>query len=128
MPQGPISGSRLVNYLTSVDEVEKVTGFDFFSELPDDIENKIEAIDSPGIWTSGGYIKAPERPTTARSPPYTHPRQNTSPRKEQKVESKFWLNNNSGVRHTSSYRWFNNTKSRRFCYHSEGRACKICGG
>lgn len=27
----------------SVDEVERVTGFDFFSALPDDIENKIEA-------------------------------------------------------------------------------------
>jgi len=31
------------NYLTNVDEVEKLTGYDFFSNVPDDIENSIEA-------------------------------------------------------------------------------------
>lgn len=30
-------------YVNSIDEVEKITGFDFFSLLPDDIENAIEA-------------------------------------------------------------------------------------
>jgi len=46
------SGSNLVNYITSIDEVEKVTGLDIFGELPDDIEDKIEAKVSPSIWTS----------------------------------------------------------------------------
>jgi endonuclease G len=31
-------------YRVSVDEVEALTGFDFFSELPDDIETEIESI------------------------------------------------------------------------------------
>lgn len=29
-------------YVNSVDQVERITGYDFFSALPDDIENKIE--------------------------------------------------------------------------------------
>lgn len=31
------------SYVNSVDEVERITGFDFFHALPDDIENRIEA-------------------------------------------------------------------------------------
>lgn len=34
----------LANYLVPVDSVEKVTGLDFFSKLPDDVEKRIESI------------------------------------------------------------------------------------
>ena len=38
------SGERpLEEYLTPVDSIEKLTGMDFFSALPDNIENKLEA-------------------------------------------------------------------------------------
>lgn len=38
------SGERpLKEYLVSVDSIEKITGLDFFSSLPDDIENTVEA-------------------------------------------------------------------------------------
>ena len=38
------SGERpLKEYLVSVDSIEKITGLDFFSALPDDIENTVEA-------------------------------------------------------------------------------------
>lgn len=30
-------------YVNSVDEVERITGIDFFPALPDDIEKKVEA-------------------------------------------------------------------------------------
>jgi endonuclease G len=37
------AGERpLTDYLVSVDKIEKMTGMDFFSALPDDIENQIE--------------------------------------------------------------------------------------
>ena len=29
--------------LNSVDQVERITGLDFFSQLPDDVENEIES-------------------------------------------------------------------------------------
>ena len=31
------------DYVNSVDQVERITGYDFFPALPDNIENKIEA-------------------------------------------------------------------------------------
>lgn len=34
----------------SVDEVEDITGFDFFSSLPDDIENSVESESSLTKW------------------------------------------------------------------------------
>lgn len=38
------SGTKLLSlYANSVDEVERVTGIDFFPSLPDNVENKIEA-------------------------------------------------------------------------------------
>ena len=33
----------LKEYLVSVDEIEKLTGMDFFSILPDEVENRLEA-------------------------------------------------------------------------------------
>lgn len=38
------SGNRpLDSYVNSVDQVERITGIDFFPALPDDIEKKVEA-------------------------------------------------------------------------------------
>ena len=39
------------NYVTTVDEVEKLTGLDFFYNLPDSIENKVEAVSSFREWS-----------------------------------------------------------------------------
>ncbi|RHK51623.1 DNA/RNA non-specific endonuclease [Leyella stercorea] len=38
------------DYANSVDEVERITGIDFFPALPDDIENKVEATCNPDDW------------------------------------------------------------------------------
>lgn len=40
----------LDKYVTTIDEVEKATGLDFFSTLPDDIENEIEAVSDLNQW------------------------------------------------------------------------------
>lgn len=48
-PHEKISTSDLATYITTVDEVELQTGLDFFSELPDDIENNVESVAS-AIW------------------------------------------------------------------------------
>ena len=41
---------RIWQYAYSVDEVERITGHDFFYNLPDDIEDKIEADDTFNFW------------------------------------------------------------------------------
>jgi endonuclease G len=43
IPQTVTEKERLAQFLTSVDEVEKETGLDFLSELPDEVENRVEA-------------------------------------------------------------------------------------
>ena len=44
------SPGNMENYVTTVDEVEKLTGLDFFYNLPDSIENKVEAVSSFRDW------------------------------------------------------------------------------
>lgn len=48
-PNKACKGS-MFNYACSVDDVEKLTGHDFFYNLPDDIENRIEATWSMKDW------------------------------------------------------------------------------
>lgn len=44
MPNRPeVKNARWYDYLVSVDEIEKQTGYDFLRDVPDDIENVIEA-------------------------------------------------------------------------------------
>lgn len=48
-PNKDVKGS-IFDYSCTVDEVEKVTGFDFFSALPDSIEKKVESVCNPKDW------------------------------------------------------------------------------
>ena len=41
---------NMENYSMTVDEVESITGLDFFSSLPDDIENTVESRKSFTLW------------------------------------------------------------------------------
>lgn len=41
---------KMNHYVTTVDDVEKQTGIDFFYNLPDDIETKVEAESNLGNW------------------------------------------------------------------------------
>lgn len=56
MNNGPVPGGMQAAAV-SVDEVEAVTGMDFFSALPDDIENKIEAETRFSPWFHRRKIK-----------------------------------------------------------------------
>lgn len=46
------SPGNMSDYATTVDEVEKITGFDFFYALPDDIENEVESASSFKEWNN----------------------------------------------------------------------------
>lgn len=54
MPNAKVPGG-MQTAAVSVDSVEKVTGFDFFSVLPDDIENRIEAECNFPRWSRKKY-------------------------------------------------------------------------
>jgi len=50
MPQNASPKASLMKYVTSVDAVEAATGLDFNAELPDVIEDKVEARSLPEQW------------------------------------------------------------------------------
>ena len=50
MPQEIERKAKPADYLTSVDEVERQTGLDFFAALEDNLEDEIEAETAQGIW------------------------------------------------------------------------------
>jgi endonuclease G len=40
----------LIQYVVSIDELERLTGIDFFCNLPDDIEETAERMVFPNSW------------------------------------------------------------------------------
>ena len=44
------SKRKLASFAVSVDEVERLTGYDFFSDLDDDIENRLEKVTDWQSW------------------------------------------------------------------------------
>lgn len=59
MPQSIRRHTPARTTLISIDDLEKLTGFDFLSDLPDDVENKIEAETPTRLLPSGltGYVR-----------------------------------------------------------------------
>ena len=52
------SDRKLESYAVSVDEVEELTGIDFFPALPDDIEEKLESSYRTSLWSFDTYLPA----------------------------------------------------------------------
>lgn len=50
LPQEPPAGAKLEDFLTTIDEVERRTGLDFFPELPDEVEREVEARRASRVW------------------------------------------------------------------------------
>lgn len=50
IPQDVAGSESLAQFLTNVDAVERGTGFDFFSDLPDELEDRLEAEPAKGLW------------------------------------------------------------------------------
>lgn len=46
------TNSYLFNHITTIDQLEQLTGIDFFADLPDDRETAVEAFRSPGLWNT----------------------------------------------------------------------------
>ncbi|BBP42354.1 DNA/RNA non-specific endonuclease [Thiosulfativibrio zosterae] len=51
MPQNARTSAKLTQFVSTVDEVEALTGLDFFWQLPDTIENTLEASKNDQAWS-----------------------------------------------------------------------------
>ncbi len=49
-PQEPAEGAKPEDYLTTIDEIERRTGLDFFAELPPEVEAELESRRAARVW------------------------------------------------------------------------------
>lgn len=61
IPQTAPEDGNLVEYVTSIDDVEAQTGIDFFWELEDRIENRVEASKNHQAWRLSEVAQLPSR-------------------------------------------------------------------
>lgn len=50
LPNENLTGRNISEFLTSVDEIERLTGLNFLEKLPDHIENEVEALIATQVW------------------------------------------------------------------------------
>ena len=50
VPHRDVSSSELANFITTIDEVERQTGLDFFAQTPDSIEDNMESLRWEEMW------------------------------------------------------------------------------
>ena len=48
--ENKVGHKNLFDYAMSIDNVESITGLDFFGQLPDRIENEIESVYNKEVW------------------------------------------------------------------------------
>ena len=51
LPNSDVLNKKMNTYVVSIDEIEQKTGLDFFTKLPDAIENPLEAMSDWSAWT-----------------------------------------------------------------------------
>lgn len=109
-------------FAVPVDEVERLTGLDFFSRLPDEIEDELESQVDIKLWDCSSKpviirVSSPEAQPDSQEALF-----------QDKTGGQCWLNTRSKIRHNSGCKYFRGTGRGRFCDPDEGKACGICGG
>ena len=61
MPQGVRGSEPLTKFVVSVDQVEEVTGLNFFSRLPEELEVRLEAMKDGRPWRLSQVARIPSR-------------------------------------------------------------------
>jgi endonuclease G, mitochondrial len=110
------STKDLQDYAVTVDEVESITGLDFYPGLDDSIESALESSFDVSLWSFKQYRASQN--LVAKVPLETVADRGVS----------YWINSSSYTRHISSCKYYDNTKKGYFTYKKEGKACGVCGG
>lgn len=109
------SSRSLIEYAVTIDDVEGLTGIDFYPLLDDSIENTLESSLDVSLWSFKGY-RASNKVDKAQEV------------KEVISETTYWINSSSDTRHNSSCRYYEKTKKGYLTNEETGTACKTCGG
>lgn len=60
-PQNAKPNASLMTFTTTIDEVERLTGIDFFADLEDDFEDRLESSNTPEAWHLKDVANRPSR-------------------------------------------------------------------
>lgn len=114
--------SPIEAYAVPIDVIEGLTGINFFSQLPDDVEEILESDFDISLWGvqqfNSGNISAATQDNSNKQVNVQLP----------EAAETFWINSNSNTRHNSGCRYYENTKSGYLTNDLIGTACKTCGG
>lgn len=117
----PNEGSRktIKDFTVSVDDVEKITGIDFFYKLEDNIENPLESSFNVDDWKWGYNTNYT----------YSTPKQTKEKNHKDAESLDYWVTYKTGTVHNKSCRWYKDSAG----YPTNkptGRVknCKRCGG
>ncbi len=109
----------LSSYAVTVDDVEILTGIDFFPGLPDPEEEEIESVIEKETWDfyPAGESSAPLR------------EQNLSPTAVTAgTVLPYWINSSNSTRHNSRCRYYGKTSHGYYTEEKQGDPCGLCGG
>ena len=105
-------------YSYTIDEVEKATGIDFFYQLPDDIEERLESGLDLQKWSWDGSAAATGKKVQKQPVKTDNPA----------VPAKYWINSSNNTRHNPGCRYYGKTKNGYYTDEKIGKPCGICGG
>jgi endonuclease G, mitochondrial len=111
--KGPLS-----KFIVSVNEIEKLTGIDFFYQLEDEGEEVLENMISSTSWSWGGGA----RNYSSKQIEGKEVQDQT-----ESIQAVHWITKSSSKRHNSSCRYYKKTKGH-LGSKGDGVACKVCGG
>ena len=113
--------SPVASYAVSVDNVEEITGIDFFSALPDEQEDSLESTFDPSLWNFHQFSQSEySNQATATDQKADIP--------DQEGTVQYWINSSSNTRHNSGCRYYGNTKNGYYTDEKIGKPCRTCGG
>lgn len=145
-----IADSQWSQWITSVAQIEKTTGYDFLSALPDDVERALEQkVDSgrapsaaretndrgsevasrtiqrgPPVSQEAPVQEAPR--VAVAAPAYQEPAPQLAPQVAEQPaaagQGQVWVNTNSGIYHYPGARWFGTTKQGAYMSEQEALA------
>jgi len=108
-------------YALTIDQVESITGIDFYPALPDVEEDALESTIDLRLWDPDGVYS----PGNAAAGVMAESKPEINVQEEAIL---YWINSNSMVRHNSTCRYYGKTRSGYYTTEKEGRACGLCGG
>lgn len=128
-----VANSKWAQWIVSIAELEKATGYDFLPALPDDVERALEQkVDSGRARRGARENTSGQTPDVVATEPSGAPapaansetvtRQSPEAASQGATQGQVWVNTRSGIYHYPGARWYGNTKQGEYMSESQAIA------